>query len=196
MARLLPLLPVLCLVLTLCVIAQGVMMAGLNARFARQTKMLRQFFSGPQGEDLEALLERNLTQTQQALCNSELALERVSQDAARAENCLQRFALVRYDAFGDVTGQQSFSLALLDGQSNGTIVTSLLGRQNSRCFGKVIIGGQPEQPLSDEEQRVLEMAIKSQTPDFAPLLSKTRNGHAARVAAQNTLQEQLKVSSN
>ena len=161
MAQILPFLPFVCALLIVCVAVQFALIASINARFARQTKMLRQFFSGPQGENLEALLERTLTQSQLAMDNSALALERATHEVARNQSGIQKFALLRYDAFEDVTGEQSFSLALLDGRGNGTVISSILGRQNSRCFGKAIVNGQPMQPLSDEEQRVFLQACQS-----------------------------------
>ncbi len=161
MSQLLPFLPIVCAALIVCVLVQFALISSINARFARQTKMMRQFFSGPQGEDLEALLERTLTQSQLAMENSEKALERATHEVARNQGGIQKFALLRYNAFEDVTGEQSFSIALLDGNSNGTVITSILGRQNSRCFGKSIVKGQPMQPLSDEEQLVFLQACQS-----------------------------------
>lgn len=144
------------------------MIAGLNARIVRHSKMVRHFFSGPQGEDLEALLNRNYDQTQMALDNSQRALESIQLDTERLNLCLQKFALERYDAFDDMKGEQSFSLALLDGQGNGTVITSLQSRQTSRCYGKAIENGQPQQALSDEEQKVLIQAL--QTKSSAPVI--------------------------
>lgn len=161
MHKLLPFLPLICAALIVCVGVQFALIVSLNARFARQTKMLRQFFSGPQGEDLEALLERTLAQGTQAMENSELALHRATVEAARNQSGIQKFALLRYNAFEDVTGEQSFSIALLDGNGNGTVISSILGRQNSRCFGKAIVNGQPMQPLSEEEQLVFLQACQS-----------------------------------
>ena len=171
MQQFLPFLPLVCALLIVCVLVQFALISSLNARFARQTKMLRQFFSGPQGEDLEGLLERTLTQSQLAMDNSALALERATLEVARNQGGIQKFALMRYNAFEDVTGEQSFSIALLDGNGNGTVITSILGRQNSRCFGKAITNGQPMQPLSDEEQRVFLQACQSNNDfkvDVAP----------------------------
>ena len=165
MQQIMPFLPYICGALIVCVGVQFALILSLNARFARQTKMLRQFFSGPQGEDLEALLERTLTQSTQAMEKSELALQRATLEASRNQSGIQKFALLRYNAFEDVTGDQSFSIVLLDGNGNGTVITSILGRQNSRCFGKAIIAGQPMQPLSEEEQRVFLQACQSNS-DF------------------------------
>lgn len=187
MSQFLQFLPIVCAALVVCVAIQFVLISSLNARFARQTKMLRQFFSGPQGEDLEALLERALAQSTQAMETSELALQRATIEAARNQSGIQKFALLRYNAFEDVTGEQSFSIALLDGNGNGTVITSILGRQNSRCFGKAIVAGQPRQPLSEEEQRVFLQACQSNN-DFkvelaatAPnRIDKTPNASAAK----------------
>ena len=157
---LLPFLPLLCLALLLGLVVQAFFIHGLNRRLNRQTSMLRQFFSGPAGEDLEGLLNRTLEQSTQAQIEAQTALGRVYEVSAQLSECMQRFALVRYDAFDDVTGQQSFSLALLDGNNNGTIVTALFGRNSSRCFGKTIVAGQPEHALSDEEKRALSQALQ------------------------------------
>ncbi len=177
MPQLLTLLPLVCVALVACVLVQFVLISSLNARFTRQTKMLRQFFSGPQGEDLEALLERTLTQSTQAIENSELALQKVTDGAASNQSCLQKFALHRYNAFEDVTGEQSFSIALLDGNGNGTVISSILGRQNSRCFGKTIINGHPMQPLSDEEQLVFIQACQANS-DFKVDVAATAKSRA------------------
>ncbi len=141
--------------------AQFIFLAGMNRRLARQTKMLRQFFSGPQGEDLEGLLERTLQESRVAGEMARLTSQQMNEFLTRFDSCVQHFALVRYDAFEDVTGQLSFSLALLDGRDNGAIISTIFGRTNSRCFGKMITAGRPEQPLTDEEQNALIQALES-----------------------------------
>ena len=186
MAQFLPFLPFVCALLIVCVAFQFALIASINARFARQTKMLRQFFSGPQGEDLEALLERTLTQSQLAMDNSALALERATHEVARNQSGIQKFALLRYNAFEDVTGEQSFSLALLDGRGNGTVISSILGRQNSRCFGKAIVGGQPMQPLSDEEQRVFLQACQSNNDFKVDVAANEKNGMNGKMKMEQT----------
>ena len=179
MQQFLPFLPIVCAALIVCVGVQFALISSVNARFARQTRMLRQFFSGPQGEDLEALLERTLTQSREAMEKSELALERATKEVARNQSGIQKFALLRYNAFEDVTGEQSFSIALLDGNGNGTVISSILGRQNSRCFGKAIVGGQPMQPLTEEEQRVFIQACQSNS-DFKADIAATSKSRAVK----------------
>ena len=70
---------------------------------------------------------------------------------------LRHVAVVRYDAFGDVSGRQSFSAALLDDHGDGIVITSLHARTESRTLLKGISGGQAD-GLSPEERQVVDYA--------------------------------------
>ncbi len=148
-------------ILFVCVVAQCVFLIGMSRRMARHSKMLRQFFSGPQGEDLEGLLSRTIENAQSANETATAISLQMADFLERFDGCIQHFALIRYDAFEEVTGQLSFSLAMLDGRDNGAIISTIFGRTNSRCFGKMIVGGRPEQPLTEEEQEALLQALES-----------------------------------
>lgn len=142
------------------VVAQFFWVALLNKRLERQSRMVRQFFQGPSGEDMEGLLRRSMEVAEQSANSCENWAVQLAAMDERQRNCLQYFSVVRYDAFEDVTGQQSFSMALLDGNDNGVIVTAIFGRSSSRTFGKMISNGQAEQPLSNEEQEALLQALE------------------------------------
>ncbi|MFX8743303.1 DUF4446 family protein, partial [Acinetobacter baumannii] len=68
--------------------------------------------------------------------------------------------VVRYNAFDDVGADQSFSLALYDDEGNGAVLTSQIGREVCRVFGKQIHAGKSDYPLSAEEQRAIEAAVQ------------------------------------
>jgi len=74
-------------------------------------------------------------------------------------NCLQNTGIVRFDAFEDVGGEQSFALVLLDGNKNGVALSSLYARHDSRVYAKAISSGKGERPLSEEEQHALGVAL-------------------------------------
>jgi hypothetical protein len=76
------------------------------------------------------------------------------------ERSIQHVGMVRYDAFQDVGGHISFSLALLDEQRNGVVVSVLNGREGSRGYAKTIQGGRSSLPLSEEEERALAQALE------------------------------------
>ena len=71
------------------------------------------------------------------------------------------FAAVRYDAFGDMGGHLSWSVALLDTGGSGVVLTSIHGRSEARTYAKSITGWTSEQPLSPEEREAIEHARPS-----------------------------------
>lgn len=77
---------------------------------------------------------------------------------AEAADALRHLAVVRYDAFGDVGGHLSWSLALLDDAGHGVVLTSIHGRSEARTYAKSISGWSCEQQLSPEEQEAVEHA--------------------------------------
>jgi hypothetical protein len=77
---------------------------------------------------------------------------------AEAKDALRHLAVVRYDAFGDMGGHLSWSLALLDDGGHGVVLTSIHGRSEARTYAKSITGWQCEQQLSPEELEAIEHA--------------------------------------
>lgn len=68
-------------------------------------------------------------------------------------------AVVNFNAFEDVTGEYSFSLALLDSFNNGYIITVLYGRESCNTYLRTIKSGACETFLLDEEKQVLENVL-------------------------------------
>lgn len=77
---------------------------------------------------------------------------------AEARDALRHLAVVRYDAFGDMGGHLSWSLALLDDGGNGVVLTSIHGRSEARSYAKSVVGWRCEQQLSPEEQEAISAA--------------------------------------
>jgi hypothetical protein len=75
-----------------------------------------------------------------------------------ATGSLRRPSVVRYDAFGDMGGRLSWSLALLDAGGDGIVLTSIHGRSDARTYAKSVTGWQADQPLSPEEDEALQAA--------------------------------------
>jgi len=76
---------------------------------------------------------------------------------------IRHIGLIRYDAFGDMGGRMSFSVALVDDFGNGFILTTVHARSESRTYVKEVRGGMAEVTLSPEESQALEDAV-AQTP--------------------------------
>ena len=87
------------------------------------------------------------------------AFARIEQSKPDASTTLSNIALVRYDAFGGMSGRASFSLALLDSKGDGVTITALAGTNATSVYAKGVRGGQGEHDLSPEEQQAVSTAL-------------------------------------
>ena len=92
-------------------------------------------------------------------------LEQRSQDMdRRIDGSIAYRALVRYDAYGEMSGRQSSSFAMLDEHRSGIVFSSILHRDQARVYVKQVVGGASEIELSPEEQQAIELALAGGTP--------------------------------
>lgn len=80
---------------------------------------------------------------------------RLKQEAGRS---LRHLAVVRYDAFEEMGGRLSWSLALLDDQGDGVVLTAIRGRSEARTYAKSLADWRSEQELSPEEAEAVDRA--------------------------------------
>lgn len=85
--------------------------------------------------------------------------ERMDAVEQRLDRTVAYRALVRYDAYNEMSGQQSCSLALLDARRNGVVVTSIHHRDQARMYIKQVHGGEGEFELSPEETEAIRIAL-------------------------------------
>ena len=84
---------------------------------------------------------------------------RVAAAETRIDGCVAYRSLVRYDAYGEMSGRQSSSIALLDANRSGLVVSSILHRENARVYVKQIHEGESELELSPEEREAIDKAL-------------------------------------
>lgn len=68
-------------------------------------------------------------------------------------------ALVRYDAYNELSGQQSMSIALLDDERSGIVLSCIHHRDQARVYGKRVLAGRGELELSPEEAEAVRLAL-------------------------------------
>jgi hypothetical protein len=71
---------------------------------------------------------------------------------------LRDIAIVRYDALNEMSGQLSFSLALLNATGDGVVLSSINGRAETRTYAKPVVAGKGGQELSPEEAQAVHTA--------------------------------------
>jgi hypothetical protein len=76
-------------------------------------------------------------------------------------------ALVRYDAYNELSGQQSVSIALLDDRRSGVVLSCIHHREQARVYAKQIHQGHSELELSPEEEQALLTALGGTAPAVA-----------------------------
>ena len=119
----------------------------------------RELLDGAKGENLERLLYDHLRERMQLQDQIDSIAERATTLEGKVATAKRHVGLVKYDAFEDVGGSQSFALAVYDDQGDGALITSLVGRADCRVYCKPLIGGKSERSLSQEEQRAIQEAV-------------------------------------
>ena len=100
-------------------------------------------------EALQAYVEDTATRLDGRLAGVEAALR----------GRLAHRALVRYDAYNELSGHQSMSIALLDDERSGIVLSCIHHRDQARVYGKQVRGGRGELELSPEEAEAVRLAL-------------------------------------
>lgn len=132
----------------------------LSLKFNRLNRLLKQLTPEGSGRPLDQLLEQLIIKQEEnrtLIASLEAQIEQLN---STLQGCLQRVGLVRFDAFDNTAGQQSFSVALLDNHGNGVVITSLFGRSESRCYAKPVTRGNSSHRLTEEEIAAIQQAMK------------------------------------
>lgn len=142
----------------------------LAVRTGLQFKQHRQQWSkvleGSRGESLEKLLLETLRENSVLQERLDRAEARLAEIEKHGEKSKRHLGLVRYDAFEDVGGSQSFAMALYDDNGDGAILNGLVGRADCRVYCKPLVGGRSDRNLSQEERRAIAEAL-SRAPKTA-----------------------------
>lgn len=125
----------------------------------RTRSQWRQLLEGVRGDNLERLLMDSLSENRALLERIEAADKRIQELERRMEKAKRHLGLVRFDAFEDVGGNQSFALALYDDNGDGAVINGLVGRTDCRVYCKPLVGGRSDRNLSQEERRAIEEAL-------------------------------------
>lgn len=87
--------------------------------------------------------------------------QRVETTEGRIDGTLAYHALVHYDAYGEMSGRQSTSIALLDANRSGIVLSSIHHRDQARLYAKEVHDGKPELELSPEEGEAIQRALEA-----------------------------------
>lgn len=119
------------------------------------------FMSGKDAKNLEDTLIKRLDQIDGLLEANEANEKSIQQISNNMKLTFQKAGLVKYDAFHEMGGKLSFSLALLNETDDGFVMNAVHSREGCYTYVKEIIAGNPIVMLAEEEKEALEMAKNS-----------------------------------
>ena len=122
-------------------------------------KNYRIFMSGKDAKTLEDTLIQRLDQVDSLLESNEENDRNIKVLSKNMQRTYQKMGLIKYDAFHEMGGKLSFSLAMLDMRNNGFIINAMHTREGCYTYIKEIIDGNSVIVLSEEEQEALKRAM-------------------------------------
>ena len=146
--------------LTVLVIVGIVWVLDLQSRLRRLQSRYDELFATDADEDanLTVAMGNLASRLAETTARTERLVARTEQIDAALAHTAQGMGLVRYRAFQDTGGDQSFSLALVDGEGNGVVISALFGRGATRVYAKPIQVWLSPKPLSEEEEAAVAEA--------------------------------------
>ncbi|QZY55073.1 DUF4446 family protein [Crassaminicella profunda] len=140
-----------------------------GARLSKLKKKYETLSNNREGKNIEEIIQEYY----QKIDNLDIRMNQMDALVERIQEKLlysiQKVGLVQYNAFDDVGGSLSFSIALLDEQNNGFILTSIYSRSNSVIYGKTIKSGKSAHTLSAEEMQALDRAKNKSLDEYTKI---------------------------
>ena len=136
-------------------------LVGLTWFLFRTLTHYRRLASGVTKKDLKSILEKLLKDAEKEEQRVDKLIEQVDKVEKDGRFYVQKVGLVRFNPFADTGGDQSFTLALLNSESSGFVISSLHSRDSTRLYAKPVKKGKASgYELSTEEERAIKGAKK------------------------------------
>jgi hypothetical protein len=155
-------------IVALAACAVGLLALGLAAVLYRQLQRLRsdqRAVLGDQEADLvahAASLDAAFRALHEYVTDIAQRLDgRVGVAEERLDGAIAHWGLIRYDAYNEMSGRQSTSIALLDSSRSGVVLSSIHHRDQARLYAKQVDKGRGDLRLSPEEEEALRLALAS-----------------------------------
>lgn len=146
------LLLVVVVILLICVFNLSLGLNRLNRKYTL-------FMKGKDGQSLERLFKRKFDLIEKLVRSTDDNGEEIEKIWKVMDKSLNKYGIVKYDAFEDMGGKLSFVLAMLDKNNTGFLLTAIHSRENCFLYIKEIVNGESYVVLSEEEVEALRQAV-------------------------------------
>ncbi len=148
------------LILLIVVVVLIILLAITMHRLTLLTRRYDAFMEGKNGQSLENVLLERIKQVDR-VTDAEAANKRqIKRIMEHFDHTYQKLGVVKYNAFDEMGGKLSFSLALLNRRNDGFILNAMHSREGCFTYIKEIVNGKSVTTLSEEEEEALQMAIE------------------------------------
>ncbi len=128
-------------------------------KFKTINKRSKQFFAGKKGKDLEKVINEQKKQIKKLQSETTELFDASEKIYHLAFRGLHKVGIIRFNPFNDVGGNQSFVVAMLNGDDSGTVISSLFTRSGTRFYAKQITNGIcKKHTLTEEEKQAIQIA--------------------------------------
>lgn len=150
---------ILLLMLLIVVVILLVCVFNLSLGLNRLSRKYAIFMKGKDAQSLEKLFKRKFELIEKLTVNLEINAENIAKLEKMQNMILDKYGIVKYDAFEDMGGKLSFVLAMLDNNNTGFLLNAIHSRENCFLYIKEIVNGESYVALSDEEIQALKKAV-------------------------------------
>lgn len=140
-----------CIILFIIIIVNIIQINKLKKRYSN-------FMQGKNAKSLEDTLIIRLKQVDDLMTANDINEKEIKKISEDMKHTFQKVGLVKYDAFNEMGGKLSFSLALLNASNDGFVLNAVHSREGCYTYVKEIIDGNSIITLAEEEQEALKMA--------------------------------------
>ena len=146
------LLLIVVIILLICVFNLSLGLNRLNRKYTL-------FMKGKDGQSLERLFKRKFDLIEKLVRSTDDNGEEIEKIWKVMDKSLNKYGIVKYDAFEDMGGKLSFVLAMLDKNNTGFLLNAIHSRENCFLYIKEIVNGESYVVLSEEEVEALKQAV-------------------------------------
>lgn len=155
-------LEVLVIILLILVIIIGIALILTIRQLQNISRKYYALTSGKQARDLEHIMLTRFKEMDKVKARMKRFSKEHRTFSGHLDSCYNKFGLVKYDAFDNMAGELSYSLALLNSDNSGFVISSMHSKEGCFSYAKEVIQGESYLALSNEE---IEAINKAKTLD-------------------------------
>ncbi len=144
----------LCIILLIFLIVVAFKIKNIKIKYNR-------FLKGSTGENLEEIIYRRFEEIDHLKEDGKEKSRKMQRTSEILKLAFQKSGIVKYDAFNEMGGELSFSLALLDAKNDGFIINAIHSREGCYTYIKEIVKGESAINLGEEERKALDKAMEN-----------------------------------